>query len=241
MIAFVELEDRSTFEIYEPQPGQVILSGSVPAGASNPIAELDVSTYTLSELFQMMAPDEEIPVALLEAEARVEARRTLPLHDGPRAVELPRNVEDRSEVLGGGEGLVWKHSSDAWFEDEYCDKRRIFFYDATPFIWQVDFCRVNRTGNWSREFLGIYEANGAIYPYRGGLDFRMTHRYSGNSWVVAGTWRANEGELRWANTYSDKATGLDVWEIDVRFEALNATDDGFHYSIQTGRCYSGNC
>src|SRR5204863_9365094 len=67
-LAELALDDGSVVQFYETSPGAIVIVQEAPKG----VADVTSSGVSALALYQRLAPGDDVPVALVEAQARVE-------------------------------------------------------------------------------------------------------------------------------------------------------------------------
>jgi hypothetical protein len=118
-LAELALDDGSLVQFYETSPGAIVIVQEAPKG----VADVTSSSVSALALYQRLAPGEDVPVALVEAQARVELAH---------ASRAPRDTKRGTEA---------SLTNNTTFENSFCSGG-----------WDVVHCRTDRNSGFWAEY-----------------------------------------------------------------------------------------
>lgn len=123
LIAELKLDD-AVIQFYEYEPGEVGVAAGYPIEGTAPA----LPDGSLAEIFHAAAPEKEIPIALIEADRRVEQARALELELEPDEA-IPESIDagitPEPADLGGNPGQLRQGLTSSigwdWFQAQFCN------------------------------------------------------------------------------------------------------------------------
>jgi hypothetical protein len=231
LITTLTLEEGHTLQFWDASSAAIIVSEDAFAHQPSAIHKLSPRPATALQLYKALAPHSEVPLSLLEADARVSKfELSHPGRTGaPKATEGIRqavNVGAGDQVTPPGTpGTNDMLCPEAWFRQNYCAKDGHYFGPGCSTF------RAN--GGYSYEQDSAVQTWSALCTYRGTATYRAWHRtwWTWNDIPVA---TVPAGRAHWMFTFDR------VFDYDFS-EAIDATAGiGYHRSLYL--CTSGiNC
>ncbi len=228
LVAAVEPELGRRVEFYEPQPGVMWISQTgTDSQAPLGLQAEEGTAASMVDIYKRLAPGQEVPRALVEAQARVQQRdailqalqpssATSSISSGGGSATGPSDAPDNvdSQVLGL---LAF---SDTDFVNGYSTYP---FCPTSGSLNAYNWCLTNWWGGaW-------YQSNATdmtwatVYADIGNIKFNVSTGRGGGQWTVdQGYWR------QWYSGYS--TCGLWNWcDFYARYDITEAAGDRFHF------------
>jgi hypothetical protein len=164
-VASIEIGPEHVVNFYQDASGSLVMGERAPLEAVSVFAALDLSKLSAAEVFLELAPDREVPEALLrnpaatsapvvEVEAQPQPQRTGALTEHSDGLQVAEKAAAQDSLGRSQEALT---SADGpYFRDRYCQEGNIYF-----------FCRPNRTGSLTA-YAGATHSKVVVAPYAGG-------------------------------------------------------------------------
>jgi hypothetical protein len=241
LVARVEASPGHYVGFYELEPGNIGISEQHPVGSKAILASSDIEASTSAELYRRLAHAEP-PQSLLDVEEREKQVRdaTRAISTSPTSVERSSSgdgydfTQRGSEVENpGGEAVgavqqAWTASQGPQWRDQQCFKggdRRECLPNWSGGRYQISNTRVT--------FVKIAPFSGDVLNVRFQMDGTTKWNnpaFPGEQW----NWWAHSGTEKWSGCCWLCACGY--WDYSIqnhRWDVLNATGDGFHWTYKS--------
>jgi hypothetical protein len=222
IVAEVREENARTYFV---QRGDSVLVMSVGKLGTRKLLKSLPADLTAAEVFQRLAPEREVPQALLVAAERVKQARIDGSVREPRpaleARELAADVGDEVRVQKQAPSVVGELTQAA-VDDSACPGAE-FREDNCP-SGDITYCRLWRTNTNTILEEDVSHGYASACPYRGNI----THRIRANEW----SWQTVEETTLAPGDDSWLRVGPEFFDQDIESKVFNSTNDGFHHSAQ---------
>lgn len=229
------LPGGSVFEFYEPAPGHILLSEDGGEGAT---VHNQLPHMSPVDLYQQLSPGTPVPSALLDAQARANARVGAgAITSTAQPTATPQSAVDATHPTAtpGGGGVMTAnsiqncgpppvnngHCDPSWFRSNLCS---VWMPGDINYNW----CYYNAWNSaWAQDGSDDSEGYAASCASIGSHVFKLTADYGGG-----GAWTVTEGSYRWAQPGTETACGFcfDVeYDQNIRYDITNASGHEFHF------------
>ena len=230
-VARIDMENGLFVGWYEPAPGVVLVGGNIVYPHEPVILDPALSTV---EQFRALAPEREVPAALLEAEALRQHFAQLAEESGVK--QSPAVQIERVDGMGLGDGLRFETNVDgvgiqrqalpddsacpwSWFEGAYCGICAAPNHNSCG-DWKVRWSFRTGTSSFTRE--DTWWTRTAACSYRGAIHYRVRVQ-PWYSWSTVVDVIRQTGEGWW---WSRDDFSID---FDVESRVDQADGDGYHH------------
>ena len=208
LLTKLRLENGNTIEMYEPKAGHVVMAeeGAYPNAPVSRTHALDGLSPV--EIYRVLAPNREVPAALIDAHARTVAlsayASTLP-HAKARVTQSAMPAPDLS-----GMQTESAPCPALWFQQTFCGNAD----------WML--CLTNHWNGAYAQGSDVWSLGTTVCPFSGSVTMKVT-----DSDGTGGIWTVNQGFYR---NFSDIHTpGLFQTDFDFRVDVTNAIGKGFQF------------
>jgi hypothetical protein len=223
ILAEVHEENARTYFVAK---GEGVLILSVGKFGTRKLLKSLPADLTAAEVFERLAPEREVPEALLVAAERAKQARLDRSALDPRPVleapALAADVSDELAVQKNAPSAIGELTQAA-IDDSACPGDE-FLENNCP-GGDITICRRWRTNTNTFTANDVSHGYASACPYRGRVDHRIRSNEWG-SWVTVDEVTLAPGDDSWLRV------GPELWDQDIETKVFNSTNDGFHHSAQ---------
>jgi len=216
LVARVEVQRDEMLEIYEPAPGQLLVSGAgAPAG--KPILDAEkMNGMAVEDVWSLATHAAAMPPELRAALDRASERQhgeTVRLQGEPGKA----TASSLDAARPAGPGALTTYGS-GWCDTGYYTSG----YGDCPSGWDFTVCLDDWwNGAYAYDYSGAYYVYTNVCPATGAVTLKVQSDHGGG-----GIWTVSQNTVRWWYQ-SDIGCIFDC--IDVRADVQNASGDRFHF------------
>jgi hypothetical protein len=225
LIARVEAKSGHIVSFYEPEPGSISVSERGPADVTGPLNDSRLRDLSAVDLYAALSAG-ALPTALLEAQERAEVAAALSYDPNVKA-EVARESVLTSSVAarelavkadGVGQSRQALTAEDGqFFRDNYCWRSGNSNHCLPDWYNGGWFARTAQTS-----FL-------RVAPFQGNVSIRMT--YQGSAKFTDPVFQGENLGWRYFSSTYGSVLGPQYNQRHHRWDILNATGDGFHWTV----------
>ena len=195
----LELAEGQKISFYEPEPGALVIVESGSIDDNFYLSQFHDAIPRFDQAFADLAPEEPVPQALLDAQARLDELREIEGEPIDATTSIP-------DVAPPSLQETHATTSGSHFENSH---------DGCP-GGIIEYCWLNRTNDYSNAFINAISAIMRVAAYRGSFDFTFQMA----PFIQAGG--IAEGEVKmYGQSVSTRANASGTIQ--------GATGDGWHY------------